>query len=108
MINVLGKFLLVSGSGYKHYEYEILNQKLSKSQEQLFLKSIFLILNTNWKNSETKDRDILLLNCLHYILNEEILLEEYQNELITKLQSLKSKISFVSSDFEGCGEKTKF
>ena len=100
LINVLGKFLLVSGSGYKYYEYEILNQKLSKSQEQLFLKSIFLILNTNWRNSETKDRDILLLNCLHYILNEEILLEEYQNELMTKLKNLKSKTSFVSSDFE--------
>ena len=100
LINVLGKFLLVSGSGYKHYEYEILNQKLSKSQEQLFLKSIFLILNTNWRNSETKDRDILILNCLYFILGDQILLKEFQDDLTNKLQNLKSRTSFVSSDLE--------
>ena len=31
----------------------------------------------------------------------KMIIIDYQNELITKLQSLKSKISFVSSDFEG-------
>ena len=100
LINVFGKFLLVAASGYKEYEYEILNQKLSKSQEQLFLKSVLLILNTTWKSSETKDRDILLLNCLYFILGEQILLKEYQDDLIIKLQNLKSKTSFVSSEFE--------
>ena len=46
LINVFGKFLLISANGYKEYEYEILNQKLSKSRELLFLKSVLLILNT--------------------------------------------------------------
>ena len=84
LINVFGKFLLVSASGYKEYEYEILNQKLSKSREQLFLKSVLLILNTNWKSSEIKDRDILLLNCLYFIIGEQILLKEFLDDLTTK------------------------
>ena len=100
LINVFGKFLLVSASGYKEYEYEILNQKLSKSREQLFLKSVLLILNTNWKSSETKDRDILLLNCLYFILGEQILLKEFQDDLGNKLENLKSKTSFISSEFK--------
>ena len=100
LINVFGKFLLVSASGYKEYEYEILNQKLSKSREQLFLKSVLLILNTSWKSSETKDRDILLLNSLYFILGEQILLKEFRDDLTNKLQNLKSKTSFVSSEFE--------
>ena len=94
------KFLLVSARGYKDYEHEILNQKLSKSQEQLFLKSVLLILNTNWRKSETKDRDILLLNCLYFILGEQILLKEFQDDLTNKLLNLKSRTSFVSSEFE--------
>jgi hypothetical protein len=100
LINVFGKFLLVSASGYKEYEYEILNQKLSKSREQLFLKSVLLILNTSWKSSETKDRDILLLNCLYFILGEQILIKEFQDDLTNKLQDLKSRTSFISSEFE--------
>ena len=100
LINVFGKFLLVSASGYKKYEYEILNQKLSKSREQLFLKSVLLILNTSWKSSEIKDRDILLLNCLYFIIGEQILLKEFLDDLTTKLQDLKSKTSFVSSEFD--------
>lgn len=100
LINVFGKFLLVSVSGYKEYEYKILNQKLSKSREQLFLKSVLLILNTNWTSSETKDRDILLLNCLYFILGEQILSKEFQDDLTTKLQDLKSRTSFVSSEFD--------
>ena len=86
LINVLGKFLLVSSVGFKQYEYDILNQKLFKSQEQLFLKSIFLILNTSWKNSEFKDRDVLLLNCIHFILSNHISSAEYQDEVIRKLE----------------------
>ena len=89
LINVLGKFLLVSSVGFKQYEYDILNQKLFKSQEQLFLKSVFLILNTSWKNSEFKDRDVLLLNCIHFILSNHISSAEYQDEVIRKLESLK-------------------
>ena len=100
LINVFGKFLLISANGYKEYEYEILNQKLSKSRELLFLKSVLLILNTNWKSSETKDRDILLLNCLYFILGKQILLKELQDDLINKLQNLKSRTSFISSEFE--------
>lgn len=100
LINVFGKFLLVSASGYKEYEYEILNQKLSKSREQLFLKSVLLILNTSWKSSEIKDRDILLLNCLYFILGEQILLKEFQDDLTKKLQDLRSRTSFISSEFE--------
>ena len=100
LINVLGKFLLVSSVGFKQYEYDILNQKLFKSQEQLFLKSVFLILNTSWKNSEFKDRDVLLLNCIHFILSNHISSAEYQDEVIRKLESLKSKTSFVTSDFD--------
>ena len=100
LINVFGKFLLVSAIGYKEYEYEILNQKLSKSREQLFLKSVLLILNTKWKSSEIKDRDILLLNCIYFILGEQILLKEFQDDLINKLQKLKSRSSFISSEFE--------
>jgi hypothetical protein len=35
LVNVLGKFLLLSAAGKKQYEFEILNQKLLRSGTQL-------------------------------------------------------------------------
>src|SRR5690606_35545848 len=45
LIQVLGKFALLSTAGMKTYEYDILNQKMESSRRQVFEKSVFIILN---------------------------------------------------------------
>lgn len=99
LFNVLGKFFLLSGAGYKQYEYDILNQKLTRSQMQLVVKSTCLILNTPWRESEGVDRDVLLLNCIYFSLGKMILNDEVISEFINKLNHYKTNSNFVIPQF---------
>lgn len=86
LMNILGKFLLLSGAGTKPYEYDIINQKLINNQNQLLVKSISIILNTPWRNSETIDRNVLILNCLYFSVGEMILNKEIEADFIKKIE----------------------
>ncbi len=99
-LNVLGKFLLLSGAGYKQYEFDILNQKLARSQMQLMVKSTCLILNTPWRESEGIDRDVLLLNSLYFSLGKMMLNDEVGSDFVNKLNHFKTKANFVIPQFQ--------
>jgi hypothetical protein len=69
LINVFGRFLLLATAGMKHYDYDILNEKMNQYQKQVFEKALLLILSLNWKSEEEfKYRLTLLLNLHYYIL----------------------------------------
>ena len=99
LLNILGKYLLLSNEGIKTYEFEILNQKILRSNKQLLQKSLMIILNVPWKENERLDRDLLILNCLHFTLGEKLLIQENYNELTSKLDEYKLKSSFLIPDF---------
>jgi hypothetical protein len=98
-LNVLGKFLLLSSAGQKNYDFDILNQKLQNSQSQLFVHSIYLILNTAWKESESNERDLLLLNCMHFSGSNLLLRDGGGKELIDKLNRNRVNSDYMSPMF---------
>ncbi|RPA66851.1 hypothetical protein EF405_18875 [Cyclobacteriaceae bacterium YHN15] len=76
VVNVLGKFLLLSTAGINSYDYDILNEKMRHYRQQVFEKALFLILN--WKtDEELKYRLTLLLNLHYYIEPNEIIDDEW-------------------------------
>ena len=99
LLNVLSKFLLLSGAGSKHYDFDILNQKLNRSQNLLLVKSTCLILNTPWLKSECGHRDVLLLNCLYFSIGEMILDEKIAADFVNKLNEFNIKANYVISEF---------
>jgi len=68
LLNVLGKFLLLSTSGVTNYDYDILNEKMRHYRKQVFEKALFLILNVSWKTEEEKKYRLTLLLNLHYFI----------------------------------------
>lgn len=66
VINVLGKFLLLSTAGINKYNYEMLNQKMNQYQGQIFEKALLLILSLPWNSQEEKRLRLTLLLNLHY------------------------------------------
>ena len=101
LFNVLGKFLLLSSAGKKHYEFEILNKKLLRSETQLLVKTTCLIHNTLWRESEWVDRDVLLLNCLYFTLKEQLLDPQIKEDFISKLDEHKNKGGYVIPQYVG-------
>jgi hypothetical protein len=69
LVDSLGVFLLhvATTKGFKKYEFDSLNNKLSEFRENLFKLSVSLILNMDWATKELDQRNILLLDLLHLI-----------------------------------------
>ncbi len=101
LINVLGKFLLLSAAGSKNYDFELLNQKLLESQMQLLMKSVYLILNTPWRDQERAVRDVLLLNCMYFSIGERILSDEVCTEVVQKLTDCRNSSTYIIPEFQG-------
>jgi hypothetical protein len=99
LLNVVGKFLLLSGAGKEQYDFEILNQKLLRSETQLLVKTTCLTHNTKWRESEWLDRDVLLLNCLYYTLREQLLDPQIREDFISKLDEHKNKGGYVIPEY---------
>lgn len=67
LTNMLGSFLIASNRGAIEYSYQLVNDKIELYRKEIFERSIFLILNNRWKESEEKYRDLLILDLLHFI-----------------------------------------
>lgn len=85
LMELLGGFLINSNTtaGYKHYNYDILNEKITALRMSVFQHGAFLCLNIEWNENEFKWRDILLLDLLHFIYPKE--LNEKEIDLIEQL-----------------------
>ena len=99
LMNVLGKFLLLSSAEYKDYEYELVNQKLANSQNHLLVKSVCLILNLIWRRSERKQRDTLLLNCLYFTVGDQLLNKEVATNFIKQIEEYPIQANYVIPEF---------
>ena len=99
LIDVYGKFLLLSTAGMKSYDYEILNHKLSYNRRQVLIKSLFITLNTSWRPSEVNYRDTILLNALYFINPESITEDSFLLELKEKIEESKLKAKYISESF---------
>ena len=100
LMNVFGKYLLISSAGYKQYDYDVLNQKMDTNRYQLLLKSIFIILNLPWREKETTNKKLLLLNSLYFTYGSKLLFDNHASKLIKALQEVRLKSNYVVSDFE--------
>lgn len=99
-VNVLGKFLLLLGSGSKEYKYDLVDQRMKSNQVQFLTKSTCLILNTLWYQSEKRHRDILLLNCLYFSIGEELLNEEAASDFLKKLDEFQDNANYVIPQYK--------
>lgn len=100
LMNVLGKFLLLSTGGFKNYDYEILNQKIRSYRIQAFEKAIFLILNTDWRSEEEKTYlNLLLLNLHYFILPSDLMNHKYFSQLVANANQFFKKSKYFSSAF---------
>lgn len=97
LLNVLGKFLVLATAGRKHYDYEILNQKIQSNYTQLFEKALFIVMNLHWKSEEEyKYRLTILLN-LHYFIEPSCAFDDALYQTIEeRLESLKKKAKYIS------------
>jgi hypothetical protein len=101
LMNAFGKFLLLSCAGIKRYEFDVLNQKQEHSLSQIMIKSIFIILNLNWRESELNYRKSLLLNILFYMNSSKPFNESFVQELEDKLEIYRNNAKYISASFEG-------
>jgi hypothetical protein len=100
MIDVFGKFLLIATGKFKNYEYEILRQKLINSRKQVFIKSIFVLLNLFWNEKELDYKNTLLLNILHFLHPDNISSDEFVIDLKTQLEKLKVNARYLNDSFQ--------
>ena len=100
LMNVFGKYLLISSAGYKQYDYDVLNQKMDTNRYQLLLKSIFIILNLPWREKETTNKKLLLLNSLYFTYGSKLLFDNHASKLIKALQEVRLKSNYVVSEFD--------
>lgn len=67
ILNTLGRFLIYSYSGIKEYEYDIVNQKIEFFIKEIFRKSIKIITELHWKESEISCIELILLDLFAFI-----------------------------------------
>lgn len=102
MIEVVGRFLLLSTAGFKTYDYDLLNNKVSDLRNNLFHKCVFLILNLSWNNKEIDYRDNLLLNALYFLLpNQKVVLGQvFRKNLQRELSKLESSAKRIGRSYD--------
>lgn len=100
MYKIFGKFILLATAKFKEYEYDILNQKLIYNKKQVFLKSIFILLNISCNEEEEDYRNTLFLNIIHYLKTEDVSEVEFISELKMQLDKLRSNAKFIHPSFQ--------
>lgn len=97
LLNVFGKFLLLSTAGINNYDYDILNEKMKHYRQQVFEKALFLILNQSWKkDEELKYRLTLLLNLHYYIVPYDIIDEQWDSKTKKRIEALMKTSKYNS------------
>lgn len=101
LIQTLGKFLLLSTSGFKSYDYEILNNKINELRKQFCIKAILAILNVSWATVDQTYRDTLILNLLHFVLPDRsrTFAAEFQKELNRAFSLFEKDTNYLHSSY---------
>lgn len=97
LLSVLGKFLILATAGIKNYDYAIVNEKMRYYQNQVFEKSLFLILNLNWRSEEElKYRLTLLLNLHYYIEPNEVIDDGWCTKIKGRIENYIETTKYLS------------
>ncbi|EAZ83058.1 phospholipase D-like domain-containing protein [Algoriphagus machipongonensis] len=74
LTEILSPFLISYAfyKGEKIYSFDPVNHRIKKEKEDVFIKASFLIFNIDWKESELKNRNLLLLDLIHFIYPNKI------------------------------------
>ncbi|CAM4172228.1 hypothetical protein FLAN108750_13850 [Flavobacterium antarcticum] len=102
LVNVFGKFLLLSTAGMKKYDYAVINENFNQKRRLLLIKALAVILKVSWKKEEDSYRDTLILNCLYFINPDKINDDLFWNELVEKMvleKVSKEGIYFFTNNF---------
>ena len=99
LFEVFGKFLLLSTGSMKTYDYEILVQKLNHNRKETFVKSLFIMMNINWKEKEIENRDILILNTLFFMNPNNLTAPDFISNLKNSINKIKVESKFISNSF---------
>ncbi len=99
LIDVLGKFLLLSVSGHRQYDYELLINKQKEMRWNLFAKSLFTICNVSWNERINAYRDTMLLNLLFLINPEDVSQDNFESKLQQSLKGCKEKAQKINSNY---------
>ena len=100
LFEVFGKFLLLSSGLMKTYDYEILIQKLNHNRKETFVKSLFIMMNLNWKEKEIEYRDLLIMNTLFFINPSDSTASDFLFSLNESINKLKVEAKFISNSFD--------
>ena len=73
---------------------------MDTNRYQLLLKSIFVILNLPWRDKETTNKKLLLLNTLYFTYGSKLLFDNHASKLIKALQEVRLKSNYVVSEFD--------
>lgn len=95
LIETLGSFMICANqkAGFKAYDYEVLNDKITYMRKSLFERATFLINNLHWNSSETVYKKLLLLNLLQFInpINKESINPQQLKESLEHQYSISKK-----------------
>lgn len=99
LLNILGGYFLALNAGIRNYDFDLINQKMTNYLTTLLTKSLFLILNTPWKESEETDKKLLVLNTLYSSKGELLIESKAQNDLISGIEGMVEQAHHLIPDF---------
>jgi len=99
VLNTLGRFLICSYFGIKEYEYDIVNQKVEFFIKEIFRKSIKIITEMHWKESETNYFELILLD-LFALIEMSVHYSELSNYIRDLLESGYDSQTPGANDFK--------
>lgn len=99
LIDVLGKFLLLSVAGHRKYDYELLNNKQDEMKWHIFSKSVVAIFNVTWTEKVYCYRDALLLNLLFLINPKDINEINFEAALNIQIDICKNRAQKIHPNF---------
>ncbi len=99
--DIVGRFLLLCTRGFKNYNSEYLNERLEKLKIEAFYHCLFCFSQAKWSVSNMFHRDLLLLNSIHYLLDQNEYLSIKENifkEANTRIKFSASQTSTLLVD----------
>lgn len=67
---IIGKFLLACVNKFQVYDSDYVNDKFKRLRIEAFYNCIFCIASFNWPKSRYRNRDLLYLNCMHFLSDD--------------------------------------
>lgn len=91
---IIGKFLLTCVNKFQTYDSKYVNEKFRYLRIEAFYNCMFCIGSYNWPKSKFKNRDLLYLNCMHFLANDLDYLLDKKNFFDEMLARVKHSFGY--------------